>query len=354
MVQIILVESEWKGDKLEPLERIRGVAKSRKGVGEMFPEENESQPVVSAPESAPKLVPLIPQSRKIFGSISHSVINNSNGKVSSEQGALSSVIPPPSPPYRMIQQDAKQTNCAASCGTVNTLKSLHIHAPKAVLSGRNAELMCSYELEGAQLYSIRWYRNMIEFYRYVPKESPATKVFPVAEIKVDVAGSDQNRVVLTEVDRTLTGEYQCEVSADAPLFHTDIKAAEMIVVGRLYAVPQILHSPAPFKPLCCQIFPSRGFDATPFHMSHQHIFEPNELSAVFSFTLLHHSFLRHKKYVTAPPKLTTHTGFNATNIGSPQNIGITHSHLVFFRDVVCISASHVFWIDSTLSASEPL
>lgn len=29
---------------------------------------------------------------------------------------------------------------------------------------------------------------MIEFYRYVPKESPATKVFPVAEIKVDVSG----------------------------------------------------------------------------------------------------------------------------------------------------------------------
>ncbi|XP_041972018.1 uncharacterized protein LOC121727998 [Aricia agestis] len=115
-------------------------------------------------------------------------------------------------------------------GTVNTLKSVQIHVPKAVLTGQNAELTCSYELEGDQLYSIRWYRNMIEFYRYVPKESPATKVFPVAEIKVDVAASDQNRVVLTEVDRLLTGEYQCEVSADAPLFHTEIKAAEMVVV----------------------------------------------------------------------------------------------------------------------------
>ncbi|XP_063394012.1 uncharacterized protein LOC134679095 [Cydia fagiglandana] len=124
-------------------------------------------------------------------------------------------------------------------GTVNTLKSLHIHVPKAVLSGTSAELMCSYELEGAQLYSIRWYRNMMEFYRYVPKESPATKVFPVAEIKVDVAGSDANRVILTEVDRTLTGEYQCEVSADAPLFHTDIKAAEMVVVEPPLTSPNV-------------------------------------------------------------------------------------------------------------------
>ncbi|KAL4716749.1 hypothetical protein ACJJTC_001905 [Scirpophaga incertulas] len=123
--------------------------------------------------------------------------------------------------------------------TVNSLKSLQIHVPRAVLTGRDAELMCSYELEGAQLYSIRWYRNMMEFYRYVPKESPATKVFPVAEIKVDVAGSDQNRVVLTEVDRTLTGEYQCEVSADAPLFHTDIKSAEMVVVEPPLAGPNV-------------------------------------------------------------------------------------------------------------------
>ncbi|XP_013190969.1 uncharacterized protein LOC106135268 [Amyelois transitella] len=115
-------------------------------------------------------------------------------------------------------------------GTANTLRSVQIHVPKAVLTGQDAELMCTYELEGAQLYSIRWYKNMVEFYRYVPKESPATKVFPVAEIKVDVATSDQNRVVLQEVDRTLTGEYQCEVSADAPLFHTEIKSSEMVVV----------------------------------------------------------------------------------------------------------------------------
>ncbi|KOB79053.1 putative beat protein, partial [Operophtera brumata] len=45
-----------------------------------------------------------------------------------------------------------------------------------------------------------------------------------------VAASDQSRVTLTDVDRSMTGEYQCEVSADAPLFHTDIKAAEMVVV----------------------------------------------------------------------------------------------------------------------------
>ncbi|GBP82047.1 hypothetical protein EVAR_32148_1 [Eumeta japonica] len=49
-----------------------------------------------------------------------------------------------------------------------------------------------------------------------------------------VASSDQNRVVLIQVDRSLDRRYQCELSAEAPLFHNDIKAAVMGVVGKPY------------------------------------------------------------------------------------------------------------------------
>lgn len=38
-------------------------------------------------------------------------------------------------------------------------------------------------------------------------------------------------VNLENVQRNLTGYYACEVSADAPLFHTDVKKALIIVVG---------------------------------------------------------------------------------------------------------------------------
>lgn len=39
----------------------------------------------------------------------------------------------------------------------------------------------------AALYSVRWYFENEEFYRYVPKESPPSIVFPVSGITVDVS-----------------------------------------------------------------------------------------------------------------------------------------------------------------------
>lgn len=45
-----------------------------------------------------------------------------------------------------------------------------------------------------------------------------------------LAKSGENTVTLRSVPRTISGKYQCEVSADAPLFHTEASTAEMIVV----------------------------------------------------------------------------------------------------------------------------
>ncbi|GLV36169.1 beaten path VI [Carabus blaptoides fortunei] len=44
-----------------------------------------------------------------------------------------------------------------------------------------------------------------------------------------VSRSDSREVTLRDVQRELTGFYKCEVSADAPLFHTDIKSAYMMI-----------------------------------------------------------------------------------------------------------------------------
>ncbi|XP_049948340.1 uncharacterized protein LOC126456636 [Schistocerca serialis cubense] len=48
-------------------------------------------------------------------------------------------------------------------------------------------------------------------------------------IIIQVSRSNEHQVTLTNVGRDLTGYYKCEVSADAPLFHTVIKTALMIV-----------------------------------------------------------------------------------------------------------------------------
>lgn len=42
--------------------------------------------------------------------------------------------------------------------------------------------------------------------------------------------SDGTQVTLRAVNRVLTGNYQCEVSEDAPLFHTELRTAHMQVI----------------------------------------------------------------------------------------------------------------------------
>lgn len=44
--------------------------------------------------------------------------------------------------------------------TVSSLGMVHITIPNAIQSGRNAILMCDYELEGDDLYSVKWYKGM--------------------------------------------------------------------------------------------------------------------------------------------------------------------------------------------------
>lgn len=67
------------------------------------------------------------------------------------------------------------------------LRDLKINVPVAVRSGSTLRMNCTYDLENTALYSIKWYLRDQEFYRYVPKESPPTRVFPLSGIMVDVS-----------------------------------------------------------------------------------------------------------------------------------------------------------------------
>ena len=70
---------------------------------------------------------------------------------------------------------------------VGSLKDVKIDAPAAIALGKTVTLICTYDLEGDDLYSVKWYKNRQEFYRFVPKELPHYKVFPVPGTNVDVS-----------------------------------------------------------------------------------------------------------------------------------------------------------------------
>lgn len=67
------------------------------------------------------------------------------------------------------------------------LRDVSIHVPLAVRRGDDAHLLCNYNLENDTLYSVKWYKGRREFYRYLPKENPAMKLFPLAGINVEVS-----------------------------------------------------------------------------------------------------------------------------------------------------------------------
>ena len=45
--------------------------------------------------------------------------------------------------------------------------------------GDMVELFCNFQLdmEQSSLYSVKWYRDNVEFFRYIPSEDPHTTVF---------------------------------------------------------------------------------------------------------------------------------------------------------------------------------
>ncbi|XP_055384965.1 uncharacterized protein LOC129614403 [Condylostylus longicornis] len=113
---------------------------------------------------------------------------------------------------------------------VEALRDVKVRMPHAVRKGEKALLKCMYDMEGDSLYAVKWYKKGREFYRYTPKENPAMKVFGMHGFRIDRQASNESQLVLDHVSLSASGKYSCEVSADAPSFHTLIGAGELDVV----------------------------------------------------------------------------------------------------------------------------
>ncbi|GIY59524.1 uncharacterized protein CDAR_204271 [Caerostris darwini] len=97
---------------------------------------------------------------------------------------------------------------------------LMMDVPSPTTQGESVELICSYELDEDKLYSVKWYKDDVEFYRYVPNDWPPGQFLPLQGVKVDLSKSGSQSVFLRHVDLNSAGTYRCEVSAEAPEFQT--------------------------------------------------------------------------------------------------------------------------------------
>ncbi|KAF7268393.1 hypothetical protein GWI33_018478 [Rhynchophorus ferrugineus] len=104
--------------------------------------------------------------------------------------------------------------------------------PRVVEYGKESTLRCSYNLENAPLYTVKWYRGQHEFYRFTPKELPNTKIFPFDGMHIDESQSNEHQVVLRKIGFNLSGNFSCEVTTDEPSFSAVTVIKDMLVVGK--------------------------------------------------------------------------------------------------------------------------
>ena len=69
------------------------------------------------------------------------------------------------------------------CGSLS-MRGLSV--PKQLILGQSASLVCNYDLEQSKLYSVKWYKDGQEFFRFMPSMESKVEVFSVRGVNVDV------------------------------------------------------------------------------------------------------------------------------------------------------------------------
>lgn len=107
----------------------------------------------------------------------------------------------------------------------------YLKMPKVSLLHDHIDLRCHYDMDNA-LYSIKFYRNGEEFYRYIPRDILPVHVFPLKGIKLQKTLHFHNWIRLLDVNKDTEGVFQCEVSSEGPMFETYFDEVQLRVMGK--------------------------------------------------------------------------------------------------------------------------
>ncbi|CAK1544120.1 unnamed protein product [Leptosia nina] len=148
--------------------------------------------------------------------------------------------------------------------------------------GESVTMTCDYDLEGGKLYSVKWYRDNEEFYRYMPRLRPPQHAHRLEGVKVDLERSSARRVHLRDLTLKSRGLYRCEVSEEAPSFHSAQSESFMEVYYFSRENPRIAGHERPYElhePLDVNCSSAKAYPAPvlEWHMDGQVVTEPSWL-----------------------------------------------------------------------------
>jgi len=67
------------------------------------------------------------------------------------------------------------------------LKIIDVLVPRYADLKQSVVFKCSFDVGHDKLYSVKWYKDDHEFYRFVPEDGPAIQVFHLPGIMLDVS-----------------------------------------------------------------------------------------------------------------------------------------------------------------------
>ena len=78
---------------------------------------------------------------------------------------------------------------------ISALNLKSIHVPEYPVAGEPADLECCFDLEEDKLYSVTWYRDDKEFFKYAPKAANKIKTFNMTGLLIDVSKAILNAFI---------------------------------------------------------------------------------------------------------------------------------------------------------------
>ncbi|XP_054709441.1 synaptogenesis protein syg-2-like [Uloborus diversus] len=132
-----------------------------------------------------------------------------------------------------IEKLVLHLNKCLNNGGCHGLRFVYLGVPGSLSKGDPTWLDCGYDLEGDKLYSVKWYKDKVEFYRYLPSENQSKQMFSLDGVFLDLERCNATHAFLYTSDFDTEGTYGCEVSIEVPSYRTIMSEKEL----RIHAIP---------------------------------------------------------------------------------------------------------------------
>lgn len=128
------------------------------------------------------------------------------------------------------------------------LKMKELEGPDLANSGDIVTFICRYDLGKDAIYSIKWYKEDNELYRYIPTDSPEYRIFHGTPGAIVMENKTVPNRLAVKMDGAFgSGVYKCEITAENPSFVTLELRKNITVIVPPPTEPRILGMAQTYK-----------------------------------------------------------------------------------------------------------